>query len=99
MKCVFKKSLEYKHAVYLKNLYGSLKKDGIGTTTVEGLSHRICQKLPNHRSRTLTKIVIRWKLQDAHNQLGCAQYKKVTAWRGEKKLLEESGRLNGFNEL
>ena len=99
MKCVFKKSLEYKHAVYLKNLYGSLKKDGIGTTTVEGLSHRICQKLPNHRTRTLTKIVIRWKLQDAHNQLRSAQYEKVMAWRREKKLLEESGTLNEFNEL
>ena len=40
MKCVVKKSLEYKHAIYVKNLYGNLKKDGIGTTTVEGLSQK-----------------------------------------------------------
>ena len=32
MKCVVKKSLEYKHAIYVKNLYGSLKKNGIDTT-------------------------------------------------------------------
>ena len=40
MKCVVKKSLEYKHAIYVKNLYGNLKKDGIGTTTIEGLSQK-----------------------------------------------------------
>ena len=99
MKCVIKKSLEYKHAVYIKNLYGSLKKDGIGTTTVEGLSHKICRTLPNHRSRTLTKIVIRWKLQDAHNQVRYTQHQNATTWRREKKTLEESGTLTEFNEL
>ena len=99
MKCVVKKSLEYKHAIYVKNLYGNLKKDGIGTTTVEGLSQKLCQTLPNHRSRTLVKIVIRWKLHDAYNELRRAQHENTVTWRREKKVIAESGTLNEFNEL
>ena len=99
MKCVVKKSLEYKHAIYVKNLYGNLKKDGIGTTTVEGLSQKLCQTLPNHRSRTLVKIVIRWKLHDAYNELRRAQHENTVTWRKEKKVIAESGMLNEFNEL
>ena len=68
MKRVMKKSLEYRHSVHIKNLYGNLKKDGIGTTTVEELCKRICRTLPEHRTRTLVKIITRWKLDDAHDQ-------------------------------
>ena len=69
MKRVTKKSLEYKHSVHIKNLYGNLKKDGIGTTTVEELSRRICRTLPEHRTKSLVKIITRWKLHNAHDQL------------------------------
>ena len=58
MKRVIKQSLEYKHSIYIKNLYVLLKKDKIGTTTVELLSKRICNKLPKHRTQTLVKIII-----------------------------------------
>ena len=99
MKRVMKKSLEYKRSIYLKNLFGSLKKDGIGTTTVEGLSERLCQTLPKHRTRSLVKIIVRWKLQDAHSQLRRTQLENTMTWRKEKKTLEESGIMNEFSEL
>ena len=35
MKQTIKTSLEYKRAIYVKNLYKQLKKDGIGTTAIE----------------------------------------------------------------
>ena len=47
MKRVMKKSLEYKHSVHIKNLYGNLKKDEIGTTSVEELCKRICEHYLN----------------------------------------------------
>jgi hypothetical protein len=91
MKRVMKKSLEYKHSVHLKNFYGNLKKDEIGTTTVERLSQRLCRTLPEHRTRTMVKIVVRWKLQDAHNQLRTTQRENTKTWRKEEKVIQEAG--------
>ena len=40
MKRVMKTSLEYKHSIYVKNVYVRLKQEKIGTTTVETLRGR-----------------------------------------------------------
>ena len=99
MKRVMKKSLEYKHSVHIKNLYGNLKKDGIGTTTVEELCKRICRTLPEHRTRALVKIIIRWKLQDAHDQLRQTQRENTATWRKEKETIANAGLAHEFNQL
>ena len=98
MKRVMKKSQEHRHSVYLKNLYKNLMKDGISTTTVERLSQRLCRTI-SHRTRTMVKIVNRWKLQDINNKLRQTQYANTQTWRREKKILEEEGVLAEFNEL
>ena len=41
-----KNSVEYKHSIYVKNLYVKLKEERIGTTTVETLSEKMCNTLP-----------------------------------------------------
>ena len=38
MKQTFKKSIEYKRAIHVKNLYAQLKKERIGTTVIENIS-------------------------------------------------------------
>ena len=64
-----KASIEYKRAIHVKNLYKELKKDGIGTIKVELMSKKLCDTLPQHRQRTLVKVIINWKLQDSHKEL------------------------------
>ena len=66
MRRVCKTTLEYKHSIYIKNLYARLKHEKVSTTTVESLSQRLCSTLPGHRRRTLVGIINQWKLQDAH---------------------------------
>ena len=45
MKQTIKTSLEYKRAIYVKNLYKQLKKDRIGTTVIETMSSKQCSTL------------------------------------------------------
>ena len=88
MKRVMKESLEYKHSIYVKNLYVELKNDKIGTSTIESLSKRMCNTLPKHRVRTLVKIVTNWKLQDAHRKLRESKRRNTETWRKEKETID-----------
>ena len=47
----------------------------------------------------MVKIVTRWKLQDAHNQLRRTQRENTKTWREEEKVIKEAGKLAEFNEL
>ena len=91
MKRVMKESLEYKHSIYVKNLYVELKKDKIGTTTIEALSKRMCSTLPKHRTRTMVKIVTQWKLQDAYGKLRETKSRNTETWRQEKETIDAAG--------
>ena len=84
MKQTMKTSLEYKRAIYVKNLYKQLKKDRIGTTVVESMCERLCDTLPEHRQRTLVKVIINWKLQDAHKVLKEHKSTNTEMWRKQK---------------
>ena len=97
MKRVMRKSMEYKHAIYIKNLFENLKKNGVGTTTIESLSSRMCERLPVKRCKTLVKIVLGWKIQDAHDKLRTAQYDNAQTWRREEGKLQQAGVLEEFN--
>ena len=91
MKRVMKNSLEYKHSIYVKNLYVKLKMEKIGTTTIETLSRKLCSTLPKHRTRTLVKIVTQWKLQDAYAHLREMKRRNTEVWRKEKETIEAAG--------
>ena len=99
MKRVMKNSLEYKHSIYIKNLYVTLKKEKIGTTTIETLSKKICNTLPKHRTRTLVKILTQWKLQDAYANLRKMKRKNTEVWRTEKETINAAGIGEQFEEL
>ena len=93
MKRVMKNSLEYKHSIYVKNLYVKLKMEKIGTTTIETLSRKLCSTLPKHRTRTLVKIVTQWKLQDAYTHLREMKRRNTEVWRKEKETIDAAHRL------
>ena len=99
MKRVMKESLEYKHSIYVKNLYVELKKDKIGTTTIEALSKRMCSTLPKHRTRTMVNIVTQWKLQDAYGKLRETKRRNTETWRQKKETIDAAGVRDEFEEL
>ena len=90
MRLVFKTSLEYKHSIYVKNIYTRLKKEKVSTTTVEELSKRLCRTLPSHRKKTHIGIINNWKLQDAHKDLRKWKRKNTEEWRNGKKTIAEN---------
>ena len=83
----------------MKNLYQELKKDGIGTMKVERMSEKLCDTLPKHRRRTLVKIIINWKLQDAHKEL--REHKRINTetWHREKETIASAGVLDAYKRL
>ena len=99
MKRTIKSSLEYKHALIVKDLYTQLKKDRIGTTAIEGLSKKLCNTLPQHRERNLVKKVVDWKLQDAHIQVRRLQRENTQMWRKERGIIKEAGVLREYERL
>ena len=94
-----KTSMEYKRSIHVKNLYNELKKDGIGTTTIETVSKKLCSTLPKHRQRTIVRIITNWKLQDAHKQLHEHKRKNTQTWRHEKELIAAAGLLETYGRL
>ena len=98
MKQTIKTSLEYKRAIYVKNLYKQLKKDRIGTTVVESMCERLCDTLPKHRQRTLVKVIINWKLQDAHKVLKEHKSTNTEMWRKQKTVMDAAGGIRTLME-
>ena len=99
MKRTMKKSLEYKHAIYVKNLYLELRKHKIGTTTVESLCGRICNKLPTRRRGTLINQIIKWKLDDAYNILRKMKNENTEEWRKSKIIIKDGNILDSYERL
>ena len=99
MKQTIKTSLEYKRAIYVKNLYKQLKKDRIGTTTIETMSGKLCSTLPKHRQRTLVKVIVNWKLQDAHKELRERKSANTEMWRKQKPVLDAAGITTDYKRL
>ena len=99
MKQTIKTSLEYKRAIYVKNLYKQLKKDGIGTTAIEAMSNKLCSTLPKHRQRTLVKVIVNWKLHDAHKELRECKSANMEMWRKQKRVLDAAGVTAAYERL
>ena len=91
--------MEYKRAIHVKNLFTKLKKDRIGTTQIETLAKSLCDTLPEHRQRTLVKVIVNWKMQDAHKHLQRLKSVNTTTWRREKELLAGAGVVNEYEQL
>ena len=99
MKRSMQKSIEYKHAIYIKNLYLGLHKRKVGTTTVETLCARICHRLPNTRKVTLINQIIGWKLTDAYDILMKAKYQNTEEWRRSKLIINDYNVLAPYERL
>ena len=99
MKRTMKASMEYKQSIHVKNLYQELKKNRIGTMKVETTSRKLCDTLPKHRQRTLVRIIINWKLQDAHKQLHEHKQNNTAMWRQEKETIAAAGLLEAYERL
>ena len=99
MKQTIKTSLEYKRAIYVKNLYKQLKKDRIGTTVIETMSSKQCSTLPKHRQRTLVKVIVNWKLQDAHKDLRERKSANTEMWRKQKCVMDAAGVTPQYKRL
>ena len=99
MKRIMIKSAEYKQSIYVKNLYSKLNQHHVGTSTVESLSRRICNKLPNRRKITLVNIIIKWKLQDAHEVLRRKKYENTKTWRENKEIIQRNKVLDEYKRL
>ena len=99
MKRTFKTSIKYKHAIQVKNLYSQLKKDRIGTASVESLSKKLCNTLPRHKERTLVRTIINWKLQDSHIKLRHLERENTSTWRKEKEVIKRGGILREYKRL
>ena len=99
MKRTFKSSVEYKRSIHVKNLYEKLKRDGIGTTQVEKMAEQLCRTLPKHRQRTLVKVIVNWKLQDAHRELHRLKAANTETWRKERAIISRAGVLDAYERL
>ena len=87
MKRTMEKTMVLLQNRYVLDLLKNLQAKNIGTTEITSLCQRTCQRLPKQRARTLRKIVIKWKIQDASNCLRKARSENTKTWREVKPLL------------
>eukprot|EP00494_Astrolonche_serrata_P008035 UN08069 len=81
MKRAMKATLKLQQARYVLDLFQKLKRKNIGTSPVEELSIRICQRLPERRKRTLVNTVMQWKIEDARKSINKTRYDNTKIWR------------------
>ena len=99
MKRAMRATLKQQHSRYVMDLFQQLNAKGIGTTAVEGLSSKLCNRLPGWRTRMLVGNIMQWKLADARKSLNQARYNNTKTWRECKPILEEFRIKNHFNEI
>ena len=96
MKRIMKAAIHLEKARYVVNLFLQLKKKKIGTTEIESLSKRMCQRLPERRQRTLVNTIVQWKIEDARSMLNRARHENTKLWRDCKQLLIDLNIIDQF---
>ena len=99
MKRTMMRTMLLLHARYVSDLFKCLRRNKIGTSSVVNLCQKACERLPENRSRTLTSIVIRWKMIDSMNELRKAKRENTSTWREVRPLLVSEHVLGAYENL
>ena len=92
-------SKKQQQVVYRHRLINELYKHNIGTNEVENLSKKICKELPKRRQKTLSKMVMKWKLHDAYEKLRRERDNNIRIWRIAKRKITENGVYDRYQRL
>ena len=87
MKRTMDGTMNLEHSRYVVDLMTELTRKQIGTSNVESLCNRACDKLGKNRERTMVRNIMMWKLKDAKNVLRNAKIENTKIWRREKRIL------------
>ena len=86
-------------AMHVKDLFKSLVYYKIGTTEVNQLCNKLCQKITSNKSNSLVNIVMKWKYADAQKVYRNALYVERKTWQRYSQLYIEKNIIDQYNEI
>ena len=99
MKRAMEQTVKLQHTIYILDLHVKLKKIKVGTSTIEKLTTKLCNQLPEKRKETLKDLLLGWRITQARKNIRTEKYQNTKLWRQSKPIIEEENILHEYNMI